>query len=258
MLRFASLLFACSLIGGAIAQSVTTFTVFRDDTEIVIANHALSADGARSIGNNQNCEDAVRMTIVYGPKPGRVTATINETIITSSLALTRKELEQDDRNEEAMEMLPATVTFRVPGCIEAQEVDPEGVVKVEQGRTTVYGSHFELPAAAEEGILYGPISLTRVTEEGDTQLTAESDELSVRIETQDATLYGDVTVRSDERVTTADTLVLDEDAGTATLMGNPARSVKGNDVVEGTTLLYYLDTDDIVVIGKVQAELEIE
>lgn len=242
----------------AAAQSVTTFTVFRDDTEITIANHARSADGARSIGNNQNCEDQIRMTIVYGPPPGSVTATIKDTVITSSLVLTRKALDEDDKNEEALEMLPAEVTFRVPGCIEEQIRDEAGQVIVEQGRTTVFGTHFELPAGADEGRLLGPISLTRVTESGEDQLTAEADELTVVIESQDATLHGGVTVHSAERVTTADTLDLDEEAGTATLKGLPARSVKGSDIVEGSVLLYYLDTDDIVVIGGVQAEFEID
>lgn len=242
----------------AIAQSVTTFTVFRDDTEITIANHARSADGARSIGNNQNCEEGVRMTIVYGPPPGSVTATIRDTIITSSLVLTRKEVDEDDKNEEALEMYPAEVAFRVPGCIEEETIDEDGTVMVEQGRTTVFGTHFALPSGADEGTLRGPIALRRLTESGDEQLTAEADELTVVIETQEATLRGGVTVQSAERVTTAETLDLDEESGTATLTGAPARSTKGNDVVEGAVLLYYLDTDDIVVIGGVQAEFEIE
>lgn len=251
----AVLLCACMV---AAAQSVTTFTVFRDDTEITIANHARSADGARSIGNNQNCEEEIRMTIVYGPSPGAVTATIKDTVITSSLVLTRKALDEEDKNEESLEMYPAEVEFRVPGCIDEEVVDESGSVMVEQGRTTVLGTHFELPAGAEEGTLRGPISLTRLAENGDTQLTANAEELTVVIETQEATLRGDVVVKSAERTTTAETLDLDEDAGTATLTGSPARSVKGNDIVEGAVLLYYLDTDDIVVIGGVQAEFEIE
>ena len=40
--------------------------------------------------------------------------------------------------------------------------------------------------------------------------------------------------------------------------GSPARSVKGNDVLEGSTLLYYLDSDDVVVIGNVSGELEFD
>lgn len=249
------LLCVCTFVA---AQSVTTFTVFRDDTEITIANHARSADGARSIGNNQNCEEDIRMTIVYGPPPGDVTATIKDTVITSSLVVTRKALEEEDKNEESLEMYPAEVEFRVPGCIEEEVVDEAGLVMVEQGRTTVFGTHFELPAGADEGTLRGPISLTRLTETGDDQLTAEAEELTVVIETQEATLRGDVVVQSAERVTTAETLDLDEDAGTATLTGSPARSIRGSDVVEGSVLLYYLDTDDIVVIGGVQAEFEIE
>lgn len=242
----------------AAAQSVTTFTVYRDDTEITIANHALSADGARSIGNNQNCEEGIRMTIVYGPLPGKVSAQIEDTVITSALAVTRAVVGEDDQNEEALEMLPAEVTFKVPGCIDEQHVIEGAFVTVEQGRTTVHGTHFELPAGAEVGTLRGPIDLTRQTADGAEQLTATANELTVIIDTQETTLSGDVAVRSNERTTTADTLTLDEEAGTATLTGSPARSVKGADVVEGAVLLYYLDTDDIVVIGNVQAEFEID
>ena len=63
---------------------------------------------------------------------------------------------------------------------------------------------------------------------------------------------------SEERTTTGETLELDEEAGTAVLTGSPARSVKGNDVLEGGRLLYYLDSDDVVVIGNVEGELEID
>lgn len=242
----------------AAAQSVTTFTVYRDDTEITIVNNARSADGARSIGNNQNCEENTRMTIVYGPLPGNVQAQIENTIITSSLAVTRTVAGEADKNEEALEMLPAEVTFKVPGCIDEQVVLEGEFVTVQQGRTTVLGSHFELPAGAEYGTLHGPIDLMRLAEDDSEQLTATADELTVVIETQETTLSGTVSVRSKERVTTADSLVLDEEAGTATLTGTPAKSVKGSDVIEGGVLLYYLDTDDIVVIGGVQAEFEID
>ena len=258
MYRIAVVVLLLGSLFSAVAQSVTTFTVYRDDTEIIIANHALSADGARSIGNNQNCEEGIRMTIVYGPAPGMVIATIEETTITSTLALTRTVVGEDDKNEESLEMLPAEVSFKVPGCIDEQTAIEGSFVTVEQGRTTVLGTHFELPAGAEEGTLHGPIDLTRQAEDGSEQLTATANELTVVIDSQETTLFGEVSVRSKERTTTADTLVLDEEAGTATLTGSPARSVKGTDVVEGAVLLYYLDTDDIVVVGGVQAEFEID
>jgi len=34
--------------------------------------------------------------------------------------------------------------------------------------------------------------------------------------------------------------------------------VKGTDVLQGNRLLYYLDSDDVVVIGNVTGEIEIE
>ena len=82
--------------------------------------------------------------------------------------------------------------------------------------------------------------------------------MSFAVGEQRATLSGTVEVVSEERTTTGETLELDEEAGTAVLTGSPARSVKGNDVLEGGRLLYYLDSDDVVVIGNVEGELEID
>src|SRR5690606_41677022 len=80
----------------ALAQTVTTFTLVRDDTEMLISNHALAADGARSIGNNVNCEEGQRLTIVYGPQPGRVETVGEDAVPTSSLAALRTPSEADE------------------------------------------------------------------------------------------------------------------------------------------------------------------
>src|SRR5690606_9579132 len=107
----------------ALAQTVTTFTLIRDDTELLISNHALASDGARSIGNNVNCEEGQRLTIVYGPAPGRVETLVEDALLTSSLAVIRTPREAEEgEGAETLELTDAAVTFSRPGCI--QETTP--------------------------------------------------------------------------------------------------------------------------------------
>src|SRR5690606_2903292 len=109
------------------------------------------------------------------------------------------------------------------------------------------------------GRMDGPVRLTREPEgEGGEPLVATASAMSFAVGEQRATLTGNVEVVSEERVTSGESLELDEEAGTAVLTGSPARSVKGSDVLEGDRLLYYLDSDDVVVIGNVSGELEFD
>ena len=55
-----------ALVALAAAQTVSRFTVTRDDTELVISNLAQAADGARSIGNNANCVEGQRLIGSFG------------------------------------------------------------------------------------------------------------------------------------------------------------------------------------------------
>lgn len=241
------------------AQSATTFSLQRDDTELIISNMALAASGARTIGNNRNCEEGQRLTIVYGPAPGHVETQVEDAVLTSSLAVIRAPVEAEaGSEEESLELTDQQVTFSRPGCIEETEPVESPRVTLQQGRTEVVGSRFFLDSGADEGVMDGPIELTRGADEGGEPLTATADGMAFRVGEQQATLTGNVRVISEERVTTGDSLELDEEAGTAILVGQPARSVKGDDVLEGNRLLYYLDSDDVVVLGNVRGELEIE
>lgn len=242
------------------AQTVTTFSLQRDDTELVIANLARAADGARSIGNNVNCEEGQRLTIVYGPEPGLVETRVEDAVLTSSLAVIRSPVEAEEgAEEETLELSDAAVTFNRPGCIEEITPSEAPVVTLVQGRTTVEGTRFFLDSNEDVGSMDGPVQLTREPEEADGEpLVATATAMTFAVGEQRATLTGDVEVVSEERVTSGSTLELDEEAGTAVLTGSPARSVKGDDVLEGDRLLYYLDSDDVVVIGKVSGQLEIE
>ncbi|MBX3142643.1 MAG: hypothetical protein KF813_02720 [Trueperaceae bacterium] len=243
----------------ALAQTVTTFTLQREDTDLIVSNRALAADGARSIGNNVNCEEDTRMTIVYGPAPGHVETRVEDAILTSSLALIRSPRETGEEGEQdSLELLDAAVAFSRPGCPET--VTPAEVPRVtlSQGRTNVDGTRFFLDRGENVGHMEGPIRLTRAGEDGTTALEASAESMEFEVGEQRATLSGAVTVTSDERTTTGDSLELDEAAGTAILRGEPARSTKGSDTLQGRVLLYYLDSDDVVVIGNVSGSIEID
>lgn len=261
--RPALTLVAAIAVGWVFAQTATTFTLKRDDTELVITNRALASEGARSIGNNRNCEEGVRLTVVYGPAPGRVETQVEDSLLTSHLAIIRTpEGAEEGEGQETLELRDATVEFDRPGC-PVQVVDADApVVRLEQGRTTVEGSRFFLDRNEDVGIMDGPVRFTRTadptTASGGAEIRAQADAMRFAIGEQRATLAGNVSVTSDDRITTGDALELDEEAGTALLTGTPARSVKGSDSLEGNRLLYYLDSDDVVVLGNVQGELEVD
>ncbi len=247
------------LVQPAGAQSATTFSIQREDTELVIANLARAADGARTIGNNRNCEEGQRHTLVYGPAPGRVETRVEDALLTSTLAVIRAPISAEEgSDEETLELSDVLVTFNRPGCIEGTENVADPRVTLVQGRTEVVGSRFFLDRNTDEGVMDGPVVLERADIEGGEPLRATADQMLFAVGKQRATLLGDVRVTSQERVTSGTSLELDEEAGTAVLVGSPARSVKGNDVLEGNRLLYYLDSDDVVVIGNVMGDLEID
>lgn len=243
----------------ALAQTASTFTLTRDDTELVVSNLALAADGARTIGNNRNCEEGQLLTIVYGPAPGHVETRVQDAVLTSTLAIIRAPVEAEEgSDDETLELRDAAVTFSRAGCLEETEPVPQPRVTLVQGRTEVIGSRFFLDRQVDDGVMDGPIALSR-TSEGDAEpLLAEADSMTFAVGQQRATLIGNVRVTSEERVTTGASLELDEEAGTAVLLGHPARSTKGEDVLEGSRLLYYLDSDDVVIIGNVAGDLEID
>lgn len=248
-----------ALLGAVLAQTATTFSIKRDDTELVIANLGLASNGARTIGNNRNCEEGQRLTIIFGAAPGAVETQVEDAVLTSSLAVIRTpEGAQAGSGEETLELSDADISLDRPGCIEELVPASEPIVTLEQGRTRVTGSRFFLDQDSDEGVMDGPIELVRSGEDGSEALRAKAEQMTFAVNEQESTLLGAVQVTSAERVTSGDRLHLDEEGGTAVLEGKPARSVKGDEVLEGNRLLYYLDSDDVVVLGNVKGELEVE
>lgn len=235
--------------------TATTVTVERGERVITVVQRALAADGARSILNNPNCEDGVRANLFFGPPPGFVETTIDATRLTSAIAVVRV---PDGDEDETIELLPGRASFDRPGCLAGVEAVEGGVVVLEQGRTTVLGSRFWLEQDTDLARMDGPVTLSRSSDDGAVTLEASAQTLLLDVSTEVATLEGEVVVTSDDRVTRADRLELDEDAGIAFLQGDPAVSVRGGDEVRGQTLRYDLETDDVIAIGGVEGRFEVD
>jgi lipopolysaccharide export system protein LptA len=179
---------------------------------------------------------------------------LDDTRLTSSVAVVRV---PEDDSDETLELFGGSVTFDRPGCIES--VDDAGAERVvlEQGRTRVTGTRFFLDQETDVADMAGPIELVRRDPGGRVSLEATADELSFDVASERATLLGEVVVTSDERVTQAERLELDEAAGVAVLTGSPAVSRRGADELRGQMLRYDLETDDVVAIGGVAGTFEL-
>jgi lipopolysaccharide export system protein LptA len=159
--------------------------------------------------------------------------------------------------EQTLELYDGTVTINRPGCIESEQRSKQPSVTLVQGRTTVKGTRFFLDQGADTGTMDGPIQLERAARGDSPALSASADRMLFDTQSRLTTLLGNVRVTSEDRVTTADSLTLDEAAGVAVLAGKPARSTKGKNVLEGDRLRYYLNNNDVVVLGGVKGDLEV-
>ena len=252
----AGVILATVIVAGSAQQgTTTTVTIERGERLILVEQLARAADGARSILGNENCEEDTRVTLFYGPAPGVVQTRVDETRLTSTVALVRV---PSDDGDETLELFGGRATIDRRGCLEDVDTAEAELVVLEQGRTTVTGTRFFLDQGTDLADMTGPIVLERRDEAGVVGLEATSRGLTFDVATERATLVGDVVVTSDQRVSTAERLELDEEAGIALLTGSPAVSRRGSDEVRGRVLRYDLDTDDVIVTGGVEATFEID
>lgn len=232
---------------------------------IEVRQYAPQAEGGEFRTNVPNCEPDLRMSTVYAPEPYFVVTQVAETSIISRVVLARRPQQGDPEAQEdaapagdTLNMFGGSVAVDESYCpVDVSKSAAEDVYIV-QGRTLISGTELLYDNATGLAQLEGPVKLLRQAEGDGPEIVASSESLSFDVETDESTLLGTVMVRSDTRTSFADSLVLDEAAGLATLTGSPARSVDGSDEITGDVLLYYLDTDDVVVMGGVSGTLELE
>lgn len=268
--RWGAVLLASLLAAGAGAQSNPRVTLQRADATLTIVNEGRSAEGARSVLNLAQCGEEGRVpSYFYAPGAG-VTLRMEPaeaeapTVVRAPLMiLTRPADDDGDGGEEGdagetIEGLDAEATFGRPPCLEEVTRADPSEVRLEQGRTTVTGARFFLDEEADVATMDGPVALQRRAEGDAPALEADAESLRFDLGEDRTVLRGGVEVRTEERVSEADELELDEAAGLAVLRGDPAVSRSGDEVLRGRTLIYDLDGDDVVAEGDVDATFELD
>ncbi len=269
----------------ALTQSATRLVLERSDATIEIVNAGRADQGARSILDLAGCVEGETSStnLFYSPVEGVTTriddrgqegtegeaTTVEAPLVivlrpergssgdVASDAMTSDQIASAPRDDETLEALDATATFGRPPCLDELEPADPPTVLLRQGRTSVVGARFFLDRGSDVATMDGPVSLTREPQGDGPPVEAEAESLRFDLESGGSTLTGDVRVTAGDRISEADEVELDEDAGIAILRGDPAVSRVGQDEVRGLILIYDLETNDVVVEGGVSASFEI-
>ena len=233
-------------------------TVRRDNKTIrVIQTDVTSAQGAQFIPQNPTCEDDTNMGIIFAPEPGYAETLVNDTRITSAIAFLRRP--KGTQEQEVLELLGGSLTISNDTlCPEEVLSNDEAEVTLYQGRTVVSGESFVYENATGIGVMEGAIVLNRRAEGDSAGLDASAKRLEYNADNDSTLLSGGVTITSGDRVSEAESVDYNEKDGIAILTGNPARSKQGDDVLKGSIILYYLDSNDVVVKGEIEGDVTID
>jgi len=129
-------------------------------------------------------------------------------------------------------------------------------VEVHQGRSRAWGSRLDYNNQSGDARVAGPIELER---SGDKPLQGSSDLMIYNVDDEILSLFGGVKLVQDGRTSTAESAVVREKDRVAYLYGSkskPVRSQNKDGFVEGTKVLYNLDTGDVVVLEGVKGEFQ--
>lgn len=261
--------------------NLPTLTIKRKDRDIVVKQTAPGNEGGKTFLGVDKCDDSKADWIsstFFAPEPFLVETQVNEATLTSRIAASNQPPNvKDDEGKTVerggdkaiLELYGGTLEFieergdEKRGCPinikRSEEVD----VTLKEGRTTIKGVSFTYRNDKGIGNMKGPITLDRVAEGDSPALNATSDALETNVDEDKTFLTGNVKVNSEDRVSEATTLEYNEEDGIAILLGDrekniPAKSTKGSDVLQGYTIIYYLDTNDVVVQGDVQGDIEVD
>jgi lipopolysaccharide export system protein LptA len=233
-------------------------TVTRGERTIEVLQGTAGSDGARTVLANRNCEPGVLTNLFYGPVAAYVQTSIDETRLESQIAIVRIPQAGKD-GDETVELKGGALQFDRPGCIESLDASNARSVRLWQGRTSISGSRFFLDRGTDVAEMAGPIELERSPSYSDREpVRASAESMTYDLEREASTLIGQVVVTSGERISQADRLELDEEAGVAILLGSPATSRRGSDEIRGSTLRYDLETDEVVAIGGISASFQVD
>ncbi len=250
------IILAITTLTSSKAQEGAEFSIDRDDQTIIFRqdDKAKSNTGAKFIlPRLKNCEEGVRLGSFYAPNDMRVSTIINNTLLLSNLALLR--VPNETTGEEQLELLGGSAEFTDKRC-PVVEASSEALVQLIEGATNILGSRFNYDNADGISRLAGPITLTRDAENQDDRLSATAGSLFFDTDEDVKVLEDGVTLEAGGRSSTAESVEWDEQAGIAILRGSPAKSTLGTDVVSGNEIKYFLDSNEVEVLGKIEATFD--
>ncbi|MDZ7703491.1 MAG: LptA/OstA family protein [Trueperaceae bacterium] len=228
----------------------------RNDRVIRVVQNAPSAEGGE-FRLNARCEEGIRYGTVYAPAPYEVETFVNDARITSQIVIEKRPGGSED--ESRLELFGGTLTIDDATLCPTDIAESETAdVTIFEGRTTTTGSRFNYNNAQGLGTLIGPITLERTAEGESPALSATSQSLDIDVDQDVTVLQGGVQLTSGDRVSAAETVEFDEQAGMAVLRGDPAESRDGDNVVRGQIIEYDLDSNDVVVREGISASFELD
>jgi lipopolysaccharide export system protein LptA len=254
-------------------KPVGSMSIKRKERTIIVSLYAPSEEGGEFRLNVPECEKELRLSTIYAPEPYIVETQVNEALITSQIALSRRppnkenaegEIIERGSDKEKLELVGGTLKVNQETlCPEAIKRTETADVTLKEGRTTILGANFLYDNNKGIGNMKGPITLDRIAEGDSPTLNATSDTLEINVDDDKTFLEGNVKVTSEDRVSEAATLEYNEDDSIAILRGDPeknilAKSTKGSDTLQGDVIIYYLDTNDVVVQGNLQGDIEVD
>lgn len=250
---------------GALDANLPSFELRRGERTITVQQTASDAEGGVAVPRGGDCREGFDLSFYYAPDPKLIETTVGNTRIQSRIVLREQPRpettgEDTEAQDEAvldffggsLEVNPETV------CPDNLVRSPEERVTLREGRTTVQGGPLRYDNASGVGEMQGPVELERRAAGDSPALSASSSSLSFNVDDDLQTLRGGVRVEAEGRVSEAEVLELDEEAGFAVLRGSPARSRDEDGEVSGEVLEYDLDSNDVVVRGNVQATFSLD
>ncbi len=227
----------------------------RNERVIRVVQNAPSAEGGE-FRLNARCEEGVRYGTIYAPAPYEVETFVNDARITSQIVIEKRPGGRED--EAQLEIFGGTLAIDDATLCPTDIAESESPdVTIFEGRTTTTGSRFNYDNTQGLGTLIGPVTLEREAEGESPALSATSESLGIDVDQDLTTLQGGVQLTSGERVSSADTVEFDEQAGMAILRGDPAESRDGDNIVRGRVIEYDLDSNDVVVREGISASFEL-
>ncbi|AWR86535.1 DUF5666 domain-containing protein [Meiothermus taiwanensis] len=129
-------------------------------------------------------------------------------------------------------------------------------VEVQQGQSKAWGSRLDYDNQSGDARVAGPIELER---SGNKPLQGSAQRMVYNVDDEILRLFGEIRLVQDGRTSTAESAVVREKDRIAYLYGSkdrPVRSQNKDGFVQGTRVLYHLDTGDVVVLEGVQGEFQ--